>query len=93
MHVNKIHAIVTTWLQEQFFNPTPILTHRYFLKQTSQRFSSKQTCQISNLNKSLIAGDHVYLNCRRIFSPPNRLMSARYETPLLVDVKIEELKI
>ena len=30
---------------------------------------------------------------QRIFSPPNRLMSARYETPLLVDVKIEELKI
>ena len=30
---------------------------------------------------------------QRIFSPPNQLMSARYETPLLVDVQIEELKI
>ena len=63
MHDNKIHATVTTWLQEQFFNPTPILTHGCFLKQTSQRFSSKKTCQISNLNKSLIAKDHLYLNC------------------------------
>ena len=63
MHDNKNHANVTTWLQEQFFKPTPILTHRCFLKQASQRFSSKTTCQISNLNKSLIAGDHVYLNC------------------------------
>ena len=78
MHDNKNHANVTTWLQEQFFKPTPILTHRRheqflnrtailtrpcILKQTSQRFSSKQTCQISNLNKSLIAGNHVYLNC------------------------------
>ena len=62
MHHNKIHAPVTTSPQEQFLNPTPILTHPSFLKQTSQRFSSKKTCQISNLNKSLIAGNHVYLN-------------------------------
>ena len=63
MHDNKIHATVTTWLQEQFFNPTPILTRPCILKPTSQRFSSKKTCQISNLNKSLIAKDHLYLNC------------------------------
>ena len=29
---------------------------------------------------------------QRIFSSPNGLMSSRYETRLLVDVKIEELK-
>ena len=63
MHDNKIHAPVTTWLQEQFFNPTRNLTRPCILEETSQRFSSKKTCQISNLNKSLIAGDHVYLNC------------------------------
>ena len=63
MHDNKIHAPVTTWPQDQCFNPTPILTHPCILKQTSQRFSTKKTCQISNLNKSLIAGNHVYLNC------------------------------
>ena len=63
MHDNKIHATVTTWPQEQFLNPTPILTRPCILKQTSQRFSSKKTCQISNLNKSLIAKDHLYLNC------------------------------
>ena len=63
MHHKKIHAPVTTWPQEQFLNSTPILTHGYFLKQTLQRFSSKETCQISNLKKSLIAGNHVYLNC------------------------------
>ena len=63
MRDDKIHATVTTWLQQQFLNPTPILTHPCFLKQTSQRFSSKKTCQISNLNKSFIAGNHVYLNC------------------------------
>ena len=63
MDDKKIHATITTWPQEQFGNPTPILTHRRFHKQTSQRFSSKKTCQISNLNKSLIAGNHVYLNC------------------------------
>ena len=63
MHDNKNHANVTTWLQEQFFNPTPILTHRCFLKHTSQGFSSKKNLPNSNLNKSLIAGNHVYLNC------------------------------
>ena len=63
MHHNKIHAPVATWPEEQLFKLTPILTHRCFLKQTSQRFSNKKTCQISNLNKSLIAGNHVYLNC------------------------------
>ena len=31
MHDNKIQAPVTTWPQQQFFNPTPILTHRCFL--------------------------------------------------------------
>ena len=63
MHDNKILAPATTWPQKQFFNATPILTHRCSLKKKSQRFSSKKICQISNLNKSLIAGDHVYLNC------------------------------
>ena len=29
---------------------------------------------------------------QRIFSSPNQLMSARYQTPLLVDVKVEEQK-
>ena len=42
MHDNKIHATVATWLQEQFFDSTPTLTHPCFLKQTSQRFSSKK---------------------------------------------------
>ena len=63
MHDNKIQAPVTIWPQQQFFNPTLILTHRCFLKQTSQRFSSKKTCQILNLNKSLIAANHLYLKC------------------------------
>ena len=49
MQDNKIHAPVTAWFQQQFFNPTPILTHRCFPKQTSQRFSSKKTCQIQIL--------------------------------------------
>ena len=63
MQDNKIHAPVTTWPQEQFFNPAPILTRRCFHKHTSQRFSSNKIFQISNLNKSVIAGNHVYLNC------------------------------
>ena len=62
-HHNKIHAPVTTWPQEQFGNPSPILTHQCFHKHTSQRFSSEKTCKISNLSKSLIAGNDVYLNC------------------------------
>ena len=62
MHDNKILAPVTTWPQEQLFKLTPILTHRCFHKYKSQRFSSKKTCQISNLNKSLIAGNHIYVN-------------------------------
>ena len=49
MHDNIIHAPVTSWPHEQFFNPAPILTHRCFHKHTSQRFSSKKTCQISIL--------------------------------------------
>ena len=60
---NKIHPPVTAWPQEQVFNLTPILTHRCFHKYKSQRLSSEKTCQISNLNKSLIAGNHLYLNC------------------------------
>ena len=63
MHDNKIHAPVTTWPPPKWFNPMPTLTHPCILKQTSRRFSSKKSCQISNLNKSLIAGNHVYLNC------------------------------
>ena len=63
MHHNKIHAPVATWPEEQFGNPTAVLTHPCLHKHTSQRFSNKKTCQISNLNKSLIAGNHVYLNC------------------------------
>ena len=63
MQDNKIHAPVTTWPQDQIFNPAPILTHRCFHKHTSQRFSSNKTFQISNLNKSVMAGNHVYLNC------------------------------
>ena len=62
MHDHKIHAPVITWPQEQLFNLTPILTHPCFHQYTSQRFSSKKTCQISNLSKSLIAANHVYLN-------------------------------
>ena len=64
MHDNKIHAPVTTWpqAQEQFFNPTQISTPARILKQTSQRFLSEKACQISNLYKSLIAGNRVYLN-------------------------------
>ena len=49
MHHNKIHAPVTTSPQEQFLNPTPILTHPSFLKQTSQRFSSKKTTKFQIL--------------------------------------------
>ena len=63
MHHYKIHDPVTISSSEQFVNLTPILTHRCFHKGSSQRFSSKKTCQISNLNKPLIAGNHVYLNC------------------------------
>ena len=63
MHDNKIHAPVTTWPREQFFNATAILTHRCFHQYTLQRFSSKKTCQISILNKSLIPGYLLYLNC------------------------------
>ena len=63
MHHYKIHAPVTISSSEQFVNLTPILTHRCFHKGSSQRFSSKKTCQISNLNKSLIARNHVYLKC------------------------------
>ena len=69
MHRYKIHAPVTTSSSEQFVNLTPILTHRYFHKGSSQRFSSKKTCQISNLSKSLIAGNHVYLNCSAFLAP------------------------
>ena len=69
MHYNKIHALVTTWPQEQFFNPTQILTHSCIITETSQIFSSKKTCQISNLNKSLIAGNHIYLNCSAFLAP------------------------
>ena len=63
MHDNKTQTPVTTWPPPKLFNPTPILTHPRILKQTSRRFSSKKSCQISNLNKSLIPGNHVYLNC------------------------------
>ena len=42
MHDNKIHAPVTTWRQEKFFNPTAILTHRCFHQYTLQRFSRKK---------------------------------------------------
>ena len=69
MQDNKIHAPVTTWPQEQFFNPAPILTHRCFHKHTDHKdFRVKKTCQISNLNKSLIALNHVYLNCSAFFA-------------------------
>ena len=75
MHCNKIRALVTTSPQEQFFNPTPILTHSCILIETSQRFSSKKTRQISNLNKSLIAGNHVCLPSRSAFTwnKPNNI--------------------
>ena len=33
--------------------------------------SSKNICQISNLNKSLMAGNHVYLNCSEFLAPYN----------------------
>ena len=69
MHYNKIHALLTTWPQEQFFNPTQILTHSCIITETSQIFSSKKTCKISNLNKSLIAGNHAYLNCSVFLAP------------------------
>ena len=38
MHHKKIHALVTTWRHEQFFNATQILTHSCILKKKSQRF-------------------------------------------------------
>ena len=63
MHDNKIQAPVTTWPHQQYLKGTAILMRPCILKHTSQRFSSKKTCQISNLNKYLIAGNHVYLNC------------------------------
>ena len=69
IHYNKIHALVTTWPQEQFFNTTQILTHSCILIEQSQRFSSEKTYQISNLNKSLIAGNHAYLNCSALLAP------------------------
>ena len=49
MHHNKLHALVTTWPHEQFFNPKPILAHSCILTETSQTFSSKKTCRISNV--------------------------------------------
>ena len=49
MHDNKNHANVTTWIQEQFFKPTPILTHRCFLKQASQDFRVKQLAKFQIL--------------------------------------------
>ena len=92
MHDNKIHAPVTTWPHQQYLKGTAILMRPCILKHTSQGFSSKKNLPNSNLNKSLIAGNHVYLNCSA-FLGSNQLRSARYETPLLLDVKIEKLKI
>ena len=92
IHYNKIHVLVTTWPQEQFFNPTQILTHSCILTETSQIFSSKKTCQISNLKKIAHSRDSRTFKLQLIFSSPNRLMNARYQTPLIVHVKIEELK-
>ena len=63
MHDNIIHAPVTSWPQQQFLNTTPILTHRCFHKHTSQRFSSKKNLPNFNLNKSLLAANHLYLKC------------------------------
>ena len=59
---NKIPTPVNTRPQEKFLNPAPILTHRCF-HQYDKGFSSKKTFQISILNKSLIAGYLLYLNC------------------------------
>ena len=92
MHHNKLHALVTTWPHEQFFNPKPILAHSCILTETSQTFSSKKTCRISNLKKIAHSRDSRTFKLQLIFSSPNRLMNATYHTPLIVHVKIEELK-
>ena len=80
MNDNKIDAPVTTWPQQQFIQPTPILTHPCI--QTSQRFSSVspnmpnfKPQQIPHSSESRIS------QLKRIFSSPNRLMSARYMRP------------
>ena len=48
MYTTYFEIIVHTTIdpQEQFFNLLQILTHRCFLKQTSQRFSKKKTSEI-----------------------------------------------
>ena len=69
IHYNKIHARVTTWPQEQFFNPTQILTHSCILTETSQIFQVKKLAKFQILKKSLIAGIHVHLNCSLFLAP------------------------
>ena len=54
-------------LKSNCFDPTQILTHSCILNKKSQRFLSKKTCEITNLKKSLIAGNYVYLNCRHFY--------------------------
>ena len=39
---NKIPTPVTTWPQEQFFNPALILTHNAFINTHDKGFSSKK---------------------------------------------------
>ena len=41
-HDNKFHAPPTTWPQEQFCNPTPILTHDAFVNTHDKDFRVKK---------------------------------------------------
>ena len=69
IHYNKIHALVTTWPQEQFFNPTQILTHSCILQTHHKYFQVKKLAKFQILKKSLIAGIHVHLNCSSFYPP------------------------
>ena len=49
MRHNKIHASVTTWPQEQFFNPVPILTIDAFLNTHHKGFPVKELAKFQIL--------------------------------------------
>ena len=53
MHDNKIHAPVTSWPKEQFFNPTPILMHLAFLNRHHKDFRVKKVAEFQILRNCL----------------------------------------
>ena len=50
MHNNKVHAPVTTWPQQQLFNPTPILTHPCFLNRHHKDFRVRKLAKFKILS-------------------------------------------